>query len=321
MTTVPAGSALARTATGDQAAQAPGTDVAAHLLTTTSSQQELVADYWTAERMADAVPLDRLVARNQTAGEVERGEPRVVRPQLVGVLDGVLGLLNPGSAGEPWTGGGAVAQTAGRVFFTTGGQDASCSGNAVNSANGDVVVTAGHCVKYQGEWATNWVFVPGYDGGEKPHGEWAAQQLLATTQWAENEDLNHDVGMAVVREKNGRSLTDVVGGQGIAFNQQRGQQMYAFGYPAAAPYDGESLIYCSGEVRDDLLGLSDDQGMTCDMTGGSSGGPWFLDFDESTGAGVQNSVNSFKYVFDSSTMYGPYFGDSVESLYDRAQQS
>lgn len=310
----PAGPAFAALPTQDSGA------VAVHAAVSTESAHGQVREYWTAQRMADAIPLDRLLTRHQSAQDVERGAPRVVRPQQSGILDGVLGLLDPQASGQPWTGGGAVVQTAGRVFFTTGGQDASCSGNAVNSANGDVVVTAGHCVKFEGQWATNWVFVPGYDHGDKPFGEWPAGTLMATQQWDSSEDINHDVGMAVVNERNGQSLTDVVGGQGIAFNATRGQQMYSFGYPAAPPYDGESLIYCSGEVRDDILG-SNDQGMTCDMTGGSSGGPWFLDFDESAGAGIQNSVNSFKYIFDNSTMYGPYFGDSVEALYDRAQHA
>ncbi|MQA85533.1 MAG: peptidase [Streptosporangiales bacterium] len=297
---------------------APG-DVAAHVAAVTDAKQAKIQSYWTPERMESAIPLDRLVGKGQQrVQEVERGAPRLIPPEVSGLVDG---LLDPQASGDPWTGDGAVSQTAGRVFFTTGGQDASCSGNSVNSANGDVVVTAGHCVKYEGEWSTNWAFVPGYDQGERPHGTWAARELLTTEQWNSNEDINHDVGMAVVEERDGQSLTQAVGGQGIAFNQDRGQQMYSFGYPAASPYDGESLIYCSGEVRNDPTGLSNDQGMTCDMTGGSSGGPWFINFDEATGEGVQNSVNSFKYIFDDSTMYGPYFGDSVEELYDRAQSS
>jgi len=112
----------------------------------------------------------------------------------------------------------------------------------------------------------------------------------------------------------------VVGGQGIAFNQARGQNMYAFGYPAAAPYDGSKLIYCSGRVFNEFLGTGD-IGMTCNMTGGSSGGPWFLQFTESTGLGTQNSVNSFKYNFAPFWMFGPYFGADAQNLYNSAQTS
>jgi hypothetical protein len=50
------------------------------------------------------------------------------------------------------------------------------------------------------------------------------------------------------------------------------------------------------------------------MTGGSSGGGWFTD----GGSGSLNSVNSYKYIADPSTMYGPYFGDDIEAVYRTA---
>src|SRR5690606_25388708 len=135
-----------------------------------------------------------------------------------------------------------------------------------------VVITAGHCVKYQGAWHTNWVFVPAYDNGERSYGTWTAKSTHSTPQWVASEDIDYDVGAAVVNPLDGRLLTDVVGAQGIAFNQARNQDMYAFGYPAADPYDGSRLVYCSGTTFTDFL-LSTDHGMACDMTGGSSGGP------------------------------------------------
>src|SRR5207302_754396 len=135
------------------------------------------------------------------------------------------------STGAAWSGGGKVTKTAGRVFFLFNGAKASCSGDAVTSGNKSVVITAGHCVKYQGTWHTNWVFVPGYNNGNAPYGEWPAKATLTTPQWESNEDLNYDVGAAVVNQVNGQSLTDVVGGQGIAFNQNRNQDMHGFGYP------------------------------------------------------------------------------------------
>jgi V8-like Glu-specific endopeptidase len=220
--------------------------------------------------------------------------------------------------GAPWTGGGAVATTAGRVFFTYQGRGASCSGNAVTSANKSVVITAGHCVKLGGAFHSNWAFVPGYDSGSRPYGTWVATSLLTTPQWNASEDLNYDIAAAVVAPLQGKALTDVVGGQGIAFNQQRRQQMYSFGYPAASPYDGSKLIYCAGRAFDDFL-MSNDLGLNCNLTGGASGGPWFLSFNEQTGAGVQNSVNSFKYNFASGWMFGPYFGNEAQAVYNAAQ--
>jgi V8-like Glu-specific endopeptidase len=265
-----------------------------------------VRAFWTPDRMRSAEPLDLIKVAPGALKDVPRGLPTKIQS-----------IPNGGAA---WTGGGAVTKTAGRVFFTFQGRTASCSGDAVTSANKSTVVTAGHCVKLEGAFHTNWVFVPGYDNGNAPFGTWTARATTATPQWVATEDINYDVGIGVVNQLNGQSLTDVVGAQGIAFNQARGQNMYAFGYPAAAPYDGTKLIYCSGRVFNDFL-LSQDIGMTCDQTGGASGGPWFLSFNEATGTGLQNSVNSFKYNFITTWMFGPYFGADAQNLYNTAQAS
>ena len=44
----------------------------------------------------------------------------------------------------------------------------------------------------------------------------------------------------------GVTLTDTVGAQGIGFTASRTDFRYAFGYPAARPYDGSDLIHCAG---------------------------------------------------------------------------
>ncbi|XVQ13234.1 trypsin-like serine peptidase [Spirillospora sp. CA-255316] len=279
---------------------------------TDAAAKKRVLGYWTRERMRSATPMERLFQPKRSSQEaVRRGLKQILPPTVA------QSIPNPG--GE-WTGGGAVTRTAGRVFFTYQGRNASCSGDAVTSANKSTVITAGHCVKLDGAWHTNWVFVPGYKDGERPHGTWTAARTLATPQWTASEDISYDVGAAVVNSLGGRRLVDAVGGQGIAFNQPRGQDMYSFGYPAETPYDGSKLIYCSGRVINDPL-LSDGIGLGCDMTGGSSGGPWFLRFDEAAGTGVQNSVNSFKYNFLPTHMFGPYFGADAQNLYNRAQAS
>ncbi|WP_018350261.1 trypsin-like serine peptidase [Longispora albida] len=267
--------------------------------------QQQAAAFWTAERMRSATPMDAITV-NVRPGKVATGTPSSVSPTAIP------------NAGGPWTGGGAVVKTTGRVFFTMGDRTASCSGSAVTSTNKSTVITAGHCVKYQGAWHTNWVFVPGYDNGNRPYGTWAARSLKATPQWVASENISYDIGAAVVSQLDGANLTDVVGGQGIAFNQPKQQNMYAYGYPAAAPYDGSKLIYCSGKAFNEWLGTGD-LGLTCNMTGGASGGPWFLSFSESAGTGTLNSVNSFKYNFSTKYMFGPYFAADAQNLYNAAQ--
>jgi V8-like Glu-specific endopeptidase len=292
------------------AATAAPAGLTVNLAADTPAEASAVAAQWTPEAMRNAIPLDQLLSTVDPAkltGDVLKG--------LSQVVPGAQPAAFP-SGGGAWTGGGKVTTTAGRVFFTYQGRQASCSGNAVTSGNKSTVITAGHCVKLDGAFHTNWVFVPGYNNGNAPYGTWTARATMATPQWVASEDINYDVGAAVVNQLNGQSLTDVVGGQGIAFNQARGQAMYAFGWPAASPYDGTKMIYCSGTTFNAFI--SDGIGMTCDMTGGASGGPWVLQFSEANGTGLVNSVNSYKINLIPTWMFGPYFGADAQNLYNAA---
>ncbi|MBT2471754.1 peptidase [Streptomyces sp. ISL-66] len=269
--------------------------------------------FWTAERMRTAAPLDITAAPGAVARTAPAGPASALVPTTIAATPAAFP-----QAGGPWTGGGAVVKTSGRVFFTFNGKNASCSGDSITSANGSTVITAGHCVKYQGAWHTNWTFVPAYDNGNAPYGQWPATKTFATDQWVASEDMNMDVGLAVVAPLNGQKLSQVVGAQGIVFNGGYNKKMYAFGFPAAAPYDGTKLVYCSGNTGKDFL-LTKDHSLPCNMTGGSSGGPWFQDFNEATGLGTQVSVNSFGYTFLPNRMFGPYFGPEAKAAYDKAQ--
>ncbi|GAA4231129.1 V8-like Glu-specific endopeptidase [Streptosporangium album] len=296
----------------------------------TRTEQRTVQRYWTEAKMEAAQPLDSLAPKKSgvrlaaAAVAAQAAAEPVSVPATSPDGDTVMTVQRSAparaSTGSPWKGRGAISTTAGRIFFTYQGRNASCSGNAVTSDNKSTVITAGHCVKMGGAFHSNWVFVPGYDNGDRPHGTWVATTLYTTPQWNNSEDVNYDVAAAVVAPLDGRSLTDVVGGQGVSFNQARRQQMHSFGYPAASPYDGSKLVYCAGRAFDDFL-MSRDIGLNCAMTGGSSGGPWFVDFNETTGLGTLNSVNSFKYGFAGGWMFGPYFGTDAQAVYEAAQST
>jgi len=252
--------------------------------------------YWTPERMRSATPLDLVTAHGAHAKH-----PAIATRQ---------------TAGREWSYGRKIGRTMGRIFFTTGdGENASCSGNVVNSANRSVVVTAGHCVRNGGAWNGAWVFVPGYHDGDRPHGTWVATMLATTPQWEKSENTDYDVGMAVLGPRGGKRIADAVGAQDIGFGERRGRWVAAFGYPAEGKYDGSLPIYCTGGVGGDQVGTSHDQALACDQTGGPSGGPWLVGFDPRTGTGTQYSVNSFKYTDEPNYMYGPYFGQAVKDLY------
>lgn len=264
------------------------------------------AGYWTPDRMRHARSADQLATRAYQ------------RTKKAGLLDGLGDLVGVPFV-QPSTraavpGVKTVAHV-GKVFFTLDGVDYVCSGNAVTSRNKDVVATAGHCVNAgPGAYAKNWTFVPGYDDGGAPNGKWTARTLVTTPQWAKKGDINFDTGFAVLGTRAGRHLTDMVGASGVAFSQPKALSYTLYGYPAGAPFDGETLQKCSGKAGKDPYGTSD-QGVSCDMTGGSSGGPWLL----GSGAnGVQHSINSFGYDSVADKMFGPYWGSAIQAAYNSA---
>ena len=261
--------------------------LAHHAAATTKSEQQRIDDYWTTARMKNATPIGRDGRRQGRQGGTTCRRECGAGDATVPVRQGVL---------HPRTASNYV-----------------CSGTATNSSNGDVVTTAGHCLNEgPGAFATNFAFVPAYDNGAAPYGTWTAQTLFTTSAWANSGDFDYDVGFAVMNENSsGQSLTNVVGGYPIAFNLARGLTYKAYGYPAASPFNGETLWSCSGAVMQDTFGGSQDQGLPCNMTGGSSGGGWIT-------GGSLNSVNSFGYTGVSDVMWGPYFGSVIQSVYQSA---
>ena len=299
--------------------------IVSHAGATTKAEQARITAYWTPARMRHAIPADVLVAdrdKSSASGRVETGTRQVVPTKGKPGGGGGTGLF-----GAYYTGGGLVTQTTGKVFFTLAGVNYVCSGSSTSAGNHDLVMTAGHCVNQgPGAFATNWAFVPAYDDGARPYGTFTFRELTTTTQWASSGDFDYDVAFAVVNPSTGstpsvgKHLSDAVGSQGIAFNQPRSQHYYSFGYPAAQPYDGTDIAWCHGDAVQDTYGGSTDEGLYCNLTGGSSGGPWLRNYNTSTGVGTLTSLNSFKYrvgpVRD--YMFGPYLGSVAQTLYTYA---
>jgi V8-like Glu-specific endopeptidase len=265
-----------------------------------------VADYWTADRMRQAVSGEVLGEKALERGKrssvdtVKKGESTRVKATKAPALTSVSHV--------------------GKVFFSVGTSNYVCSGNAVTSANRSTVSTAGHCVTSgPGQEAQNFAFVPAYENGAAPYGKWIARALYAPIEWSSTGDMTYDTAFAVMEpDSTGRHLTDVVGGSGLAFNQDSGQYYTAYGYPASNQFNGETLKSCAGTAIPDTINSQfGSQGIPCDMNGGSSGGPWFIG---SGPDGLQNSVNSYGYK-GAKVLYGPTWGDAIKATYDLAKVS
>jgi RTX calcium-binding nonapeptide repeat (4 copies) len=302
--------------------------------TAVSQRPAQVRGYWTAQRMAAAVPLPApslrtsgITAPAQPAGKptyapaAEPGSPAPPARLRSGVVPSRAATdVSADSSGFP-------RRVHGKAFLTLGDTDYVCSATVVDSAAHTVVWTAGHCVNGADiglGFPSNWMFVPGYREGQAPYGSWTATSLMTTDGWQNGANLRVDVGAAVLaRDLEGRGIQDVVGGRGIAFDQPRNQTFDAYGYPAVDPntallppnFDGEHLFRCgSSRIANDRPPGAGPKTMEidCDMTAGASGGGWVI------GDEFLNSVTSYGYEFDASHLFGPYFGRTAKRLYKRA---
>ncbi len=213
---------------------------------------------------------------------------------------------------------GPPLSTIGKVFFTNAGRDYVCSGTAVKSLNHNVVDTAGHCL-WNRDWVQNLVFCPLYNNGDTPYGCWAARDLEVPSDWIKRQPLYHDFGMAIVTDNNYGALTDTVGGAGWAYNQPVDQAFYAYGYPAGPPYDGQTRQSCepsSGTIWKHGNGTV--VSIPCGMTGGSSGGPWFIQIGNNW---YIDGHNDFTSSVKPGHMFSPYYDDTWYALYDKAQHT
>lgn len=171
-----------------------------------------VQDYWTPERMKNAIPLDAPdpgTPPSGSAGPVAAptGEPGSTEPVAPTV---------PGRAGlrEPLIDESAAV---GKVFFTdpSDGKDHVCSGSALNSPSRQLVITAGSCVHGgQGKtWMTNWIYAPRYRSGSYPFGTYAAKQFRAFDAWMSSSAPSRNVGLVTTWPQNGTRLVDATGGR------------------------------------------------------------------------------------------------------------
>lgn len=262
-----------------------------------------VRRYWTKERMRAAEPVDILIASGspEPVPADEIGSPEALAGKAPQRSAAVKSTVVPNPSDVPY-------RTHGKVFFSDGGSDYVCSGTVVVSSNESTVLTAGHCV-HGGSFVTNFIFVPAYDNGDAPFGEWPATDLYTTDEWASSEDFSYDAAFALIGTQGGATLEDTVGSRGIVFNQDPFQDVEAIGYPAGFPFDGESMRVCETTIDaiDGPAGAP--MQIPCDMTGGSSGGGWVMNEQ------YLHSVVSYGYLELPGFLYGPYFGSTIEELY------
>ncbi len=135
------------------------------------ADHERIVTFWTHERVAQAIPRDFVLEPGRGLALVRPDNPGNGNGNKGGGEDDPPDSETTAVTGTSWTGGGAVLQTTGKVLFQLGTSYYVCSAVVVSDGNlGDadsLILTAAHCV-YDGDFATNWMFVPEYDSAPAP---------------------------------------------------------------------------------------------------------------------------------------------------------
>jgi len=311
------------------------------------AEHERIVAFWTPERVAQAVPRDFVFEPGKgfrpAAKPDQPGKPKPPPPPPP----------PPAFTTEEWTGAGLVQSATGKILFQMGSSYYVCSGSVVvdTRTSESLVLTAAHCVFDESgrdrrntpeddRFATNWMFIPDYDAApvtlttsgsfcaQTTYGCWTASALVVHAGYATAGRFNtqatlHDFAFAVMGPGgNGgsvsASLEAAAGTQPYSFVEVPSSTAYAFGYPAASPFDGKKLWYCADALGRDSNNSSLTYRIGCDMTGGSSGGPWFGPVTSPfSGTGTLMSVNSYGYSGEDA-MYGPIFNLKTEAVYKSA---
>lgn len=231
-----------------------------------------------------------------------------------------------GTAGLPFTtsrvdmGGLALSKVdyfrrAGRLFFKVGSDTSVCSASLIKPG---VVVTAAHCVAEFGTNTgyTDFQYVPAYYKGQAPYGVWTATNIYVMNSYLKGTAscaqagviCTNDIAIMKLAPQAGKYAGNYTGWFGYAWNGygflEGETQITQLGYPVS--HDGGEMMQrtdAGGEVGEEY---SNNTIIGSRQTGGSSGGPWLVNFGEKakfqgTNLGIDGTMN----VVVGTTSWGP----------------
>jgi hypothetical protein len=232
------------------------------------------------------------------AGDFASGFARAVRH-----------LVTTSHNGQAFAGTAAV----GALFTTSGGKLGKhfCTASVVNSPNGDLAVTAAHCMS----GVSNAVFVPGYANGSIPYGVWTVTKVYTDHSWNASSDPDDDFAFLRVSQANSTvPVEDVTGAEQLKTGTPTRQLVEVIGYP-----DGTNApIVCRNWTREPM---ADQLEFDCGAyTDGTSGGPFLADVNSRTGQGeVIGVIGGYEQGGNTPQVsYSSMFGANIAALYQVA---
>ncbi|WP_143570506.1 trypsin-like serine peptidase [Streptomyces acidiscabies] len=321
---------LSATALGTApASSAPPTDTAQQTTPRTTPPRPATPSlreeeqYWTADRMTDAVPTATPSApRAHTDAATPHAHTDAVTPHSTPPP----GTPRPEHfAGHP---------TVGTFFFDSkplGGKSTFCTGSVVHTAAKDIVLTAGHCGTGL-QKATHRIFVPRYVSGKpaasQPYGVFPVTRVYIDPRYVSNTKKPvSDLDLAFTQtapNSRGKRLEDVTGA--LTFTATATgytQRVTVLGYPSAEKVNPRHNPIRCPVTTQRLPGYGQLKMACTGFYGGVSGGPWIKDYDPAKGTGkVIGATGGYNGggndANDDWVTYAPLFGKDAQALFNDA---
>ena len=171
--------------------------------------------------------------------------------------------------------------TVGRLVLEADDAEYTCSGTVINSDSGLIVVTAAHCIfdDETRDYYDRITFEPGYERGDAPSApgrrrtggcrrSTSRRTSAGSTAPTTTAGMGFDFGFIRFAPRDGATLEDAVGGQGISFTAETNGVVIA-GYPGNDEFDAEVLRYCAEDEASYGAGGDANYGAECAMGDGA----------------------------------------------------
>ncbi|WP_435412361.1 trypsin-like serine peptidase [Psychroserpens mesophilus] len=281
------------------------------LLNIDEAELTAIENYWTEERMRNAIPhpileisdsdLEQFKTKKKSTTDIESVEGKKLNYDTFNITPKDADVSK-----QPFC-------NAGKLFFTKP-DGRNYMGSAEFCGNDQIVLTAAHCVRdhITGDWYQNMLFCPGYANG-------CTQKFVIvgkTTKqgWANNKNkkpYHLDYSFLITKAK---SKTGYFGWK--TYNPY--SRWTSIGYPSNYGH-AEYMKEVKGDIASTKKGLIEMSNNP--MTQGCSGGAWIGDLNDSDKKGGNYAIglNSFGHKKKPGFVWSPLFDSKFEELYHYAK--
>lgn len=264
--------------------------------TISADAQKAARSFWTKARMESATPLGRSLPKNARASTTARTQA----------------IPNPTKFnGVP---------TVGVLFFTLGPLHVVhfCSASVVDSSASDLILTSAHCV-YNTVPVATMAYVPEWHQGVSPYGTWPVKSVTVAAGWEQSQDPNLDFAFLKVAPPSGtsRPIQAVTGGLHLGVDTGYDHSIYVIGYnwfdnqangcaTTSSEFEANQMEFACNDYQD-----------------GTSGGPWIVDYNPTTGGGtVIGNIGGYEEGGASpwDISYSVYYSSTIQQLFTQAEQ-